>query len=224
MSGELDAILTDTRTGSSRIITVMLELLKETPKEEGGSVCRKILDAHSSMAGLQYILDALTEDTDLITLMRRFDTMNEATSRQLEKLTEGRRVTVLSRSHTVENGVLTARQITVLESAPDKEGLDTARWLETHGKETTICADAAMGHAVNETDMTVVGADALLSTGFVNKIGTLPLALTAQHFHKPFYVAAPSYKFLDEMPAIGSLFEFIPGELVTAFIDEEGVS
>src|SRR2546430_6681259 len=41
-------------------------------------------------------------------------------------------------------------------------------------------------------DKIVVGADRILRTGHVtNKIGTLPIALSAKFYEVPFYVAAP---------------------------------
>ena len=222
MSPGLDYILTDEKSGSSQIITATLGLLKKTPPEERFSLCERIIDAHPSMAGLRCILDSLTEETPLAHLTDAFKKMNDATSRHLETLTEDKTVTAISRSHTVEHGLLRAEMIIVLESAPGREGLETASWLREQGKKVKIYDDASVARAVKESDMVAVGADALLSTGFINKRGTIPLALTARHFHKPLYVAAPSYKFLDEMPVIGPLFEFVPRKLATAVIDEKG--
>jgi len=140
----------------------------------------------------------------------------------LEKIVKGKTVTVLSRSHIVERGLIKTKKINVLESKPEKEGIDTARWLEERGKNVEIYHDAFMGGAVKKCDAVVVGADSLLKTGFINKTGTLPLALTAKHLHREFYVAAPSYKFSNEYPELDKNFEFVPKELVTVFISEGG--
>ncbi len=63
----------------------------------------------------------------------------------------------------------------------------------------------------------------VLKTGFINKTGTLPLALTAKYLSKEFYVAPPSYKFIDRDVEFGKNFEFIDKEFVTAFIWEDGI-
>ena len=63
----------------------------------------------------------------------------------------------------------------------------------------------------------------VLKTGFINKIGTLSLALTTKYLSKEFYVAAPSYKFIDRDVEFDKNFEFIDKDFVTAFIWEGGI-
>src|SRR5207237_8754583 len=51
---------------------------------------------------------------------------------------------------------------------------------------------AAQMMARGAVDKILVGADRILKTGHVtNKIGTLPIALSAKFYSVPFYVAAP---------------------------------
>ncbi|MCD6467164.1 MAG: hypothetical protein J7L10_04500 [Methanomicrobia archaeon] len=219
---DLDFIVQDKRSGSSKIIKNTLKLLKKVKEEERVEICKKIVNVHSSMSGLKFIMESLRINPEIDILINKFEEMNSKTSENLEKIVEGKTVTVLSRSHIVERGLTKTKKINVLESKPEKEGIDTAGWLEEQGKNVEIYYDAFMGYAVKNCDIVVVGADSLLKTGFVNKTGTLPLALTAKHFCREFYVAAPSYKFSDEYPELDKNFEFIPKELVTLFIWEGG--
>jgi methylthioribose-1-phosphate isomerase len=107
--------------------------------------------------------------------------------------------------------------------------------------------------AGGEVDAVVVGADRIAANGDVaNKIGTYPLAVLARHHGLPFYVAAPLSTFDpdcpdgsripierrdgDEVAVVGGrrlapagvdvenrAFDVTPGELVTAYVTEEGV-
>jgi methylthioribose-1-phosphate isomerase len=107
--------------------------------------------------------------------------------------------------------------------------------------------------ADGEVDAVIVGADRVAANGDVaNKIGTYPLAVLARHHGIPFYVAAPTSSFdaatgsgadiaierrgADEVTTIGGrriapahavaenrAFDITPGDLVTAFVTEDGV-
>jgi methylthioribose-1-phosphate isomerase len=102
-------------------------------------------------------------------------------------------------------------------------------------------------------DCVVVGADRIASNGdTANKIGTYGVAVLAKHHNIPFYVAAP-FSTIDmklasgiqipieqretvemthiegirvapeDVPVLNPAFDITPGELVTAFITEQGV-
>lgn len=102
-------------------------------------------------------------------------------------------------------------------------------------------------------DCVVVGADRIASNGdTANKIGTYGVAVLARHHNIPFYVAAP-FSTIDmklasgiqipieqretvemthiegirvapeDVPVLNPAFDITPGELVTAFITEQGV-
>lgn len=67
---------------------------------------------------------------------------------------------------------------------------------------TLICDDmAASVMAQGKVDAVIVGADRIAANGDVaNKIGTLGVAVLAQHFGIPFYVAAPTSTIDADMP------------------------
>ncbi|MBO8182563.1 MAG: hypothetical protein H0Z28_07190 [Archaeoglobus sp.] len=157
----------------------------------------------------------------------------------MSKLVAGKIVTTLSRSHIVENGLVKVKKAIILESLPGGEGKDLAAWLKSREEfkgEVVLTQDAKMGYAVRESDFVVVGADSICYRGFVNKVGSLPLALISKHFGKPFVVASPSYKFLEDAGDAESaedvqlgtqleqpLFEFVDMDYVNFVVWEGGV-
>jgi len=62
----------------------------------------------------------------------------------------------------------------------------------------TLIADTMVGYVMQNrmVSRVIVGADRILATGHViNKIGTLAVAILADHFGIPFYAAAPHSSF-----------------------------
>lgn len=114
---------------------------------------------------------------------------------------------------------------------------------------TLICDDmAASVMAQGLVDAVIVGADRIAANGDVaNKIGTLGVAILAQHFGIPFYVAAPASTFdahtptgadivieqrssqevlsdpLEGVDILNPAFDVTPAALVSAIITERGV-
>lgn len=141
-------------------------------------------------------------------------------------------------------------RVIATESRPLCEGrrfVEAAAW---PGVTCVVIADAAMASAVERADVVIVGADAIAVTGaFVNKTGTLALALAAAHAGVPLYVAAETAKVdprsargvppqLEERPsseltdgwAVPShvtvwnrFFEITPGRFVEAYVTERGL-
>ncbi|RLI84308.1 hypothetical protein DRP07_01530 [Archaeoglobales archaeon] len=236
---EMREILEDRIHGSSWILSRTIKLLKKIEPGLRARVCRKISSSHPAMAGLKVLCKVLSKNP-------HFDAKNivleanKRTSENLRNLIAGKIVTTISRSHIVEEGLLEVKKTIILESKPGGEGKDVAKWLEEKGVEVEVIPDASMGYAVKESDFVVTGADSIFETGFINKVGTLPLALTSKHFGKPFIVASPSYKFLEKiekvegfaagtgsqvLKALGnSLFEFVELKYVGSIVWEGGVT
>jgi len=93
------------------------------------------------------------------------------------------------------------RKFTVycLESRPNNEGHALAFELSKKGIPSVLTTDAMMGQLLSEVNMVISGADRIYESGFVNKIGTLPLAITSKNLQIPFYVAAETDKILKEI-------------------------
>jgi methylthioribose-1-phosphate isomerase len=82
------------------------------------------------------------------------------------------------------------------ETRPRLQGTRLTAWeLQAAGISHDVIVDGAAASlmAAGKVDVVLVGADRIAKNGDVaNKIGTLSLAVNANHFNVPFYVAAPS--------------------------------
>jgi methylthioribose-1-phosphate isomerase len=92
----------------------------------------------------------------------------------------------------------------VTETRPRLQGARLTVWeLRRSGIPHTLIVDGAAPFllARGEVDAVLVGADRVAANGDVaNKIGTLGLAVAAERFRVPFYVAAPLSTFDPETP------------------------
>jgi translation initiation factor 2B subunit (eIF-2B alpha/beta/delta family) len=110
-------------------------------------------------------------------------------------LTHSRSATVFS---VIQEGVQRekVREVVVTQSYPLGEGITFSREIEELGVETRLIPDSAIGSLMPICDCVLIGADALTEKFLVNKVGSLLLALAAQHSKKPFYCAVDTFKFV----------------------------
>ena len=135
------------------------------------------------------------------------------------------------------------------ESRPYRESRRVVAALAGSAVDFVGVSDAAMAAAAAEVDLVVVGADALFRDGsFANKIGSLPLALSARYAGTPYYVATELSKLYQGDPADVAMeqrppeeladdwdlwrsgrvtvrnqfFERVPADLVTAYLTDCG--
>jgi methylthioribose-1-phosphate isomerase len=142
------------------------------------------------------------------------------------------------------------------ETRPLLQGARLTAWeLRNAGLDVTLICDDMAAYVMSKglVDLCVVGCDRVAANGDVaNKIGTLGVAILAEHFSIPFYVACPSSTFdlstptgaeipieqrgAEEVTAFGGrstapegvkalnpAFDVTPHELVSAFITEKGI-
>ncbi len=127
------------------------------------------------------------------------------------------------------------------ETRPRWQGRLTARDLIRAGIPVTLRVDSAMYLNVHDADSIIVGSDAILPEGVVNKIGTRMLALLAMIEEKPFYVVTDVFKRTKTVtlesrdprevwqhPPSGvhvenPAFDVTPHVLITAFITPDGI-
>ena len=152
---------------------------------------------------------------------------------------QGKRISVIS---TETRPLLQGSRLTAFELAHDKIPV-----------KVIVDSAAAQMMARGMVDKILVGADRILKTGHVtNKIGTLPIALSAKFYGVPFYVAAPvstidmetdpSMVVIEErnqrevlyiagrrvaprdVEALNPAFDVTPPELVTGIVTDRGVA
>jgi translation initiation factor 2B subunit (eIF-2B alpha/beta/delta family) len=106
-------------------------------------------------------------------------------------------------------------RVVVSESRPGCEGARLAAALAARGIPVSLGTDAWLWGAIDEEGLLVLGADALLPTGWVNKRGSRALALRARERGVAVVCAADTGKFLP--PALASLprsYERDPHEIL----------
>ena len=86
-------------------------------------------------------------------------------------------------------------QVFNTETRPLYQGRKTSRELARAGIKVTGWVDAAMDDAIKGSDIILLGSDAILKDGVINKIGSEAIAEIAFLRKKPVYVIADSWKF-----------------------------
>lgn len=142
------------------------------------------------------------------------------------------------------------------ETRPFLQGARLTAWeLKEDGIDVTVACDNACALLMQKgmVDCVVVGADRIAANGdSANKIGTFGVAILAQHFGIPFYIAAPlstidpatptgagipieerPYDEVatlnnlricpEDVPAYNFAFDVTPAHLITGIITEQGV-
>ena len=208
----------------TRLVSSLLSAYLRTDK--GGEGCadrllvltRRIFDAQPAMAPIITLLNHLWLKLEQVS---EFDTVRAALAAELEgmgletelrldrlaeacsdRFPEGSVILVHSYSSTVLRALLAAHEagkgIRVLcsEGRPALEGVRLAEALAAAAAPVQLCVDAALPGLVGEVDLVLVGADAVVEAGAINKIGTYPLALAARATGRPFYIAASLDKLL----------------------------
>lgn len=155
-------------------------------------------------------------------------------------------IATCSYSSTVMNALetLSPRRIIVGEGYPLGDGARCAREAIRRGFEAQLTSDESLPAAAAGADAVIIGADQVLDDGtVVNRSGTFPLALGAQHFQIPVFVVCHRIKLtgitrselrLEPCPRrdgfevsgasiYAPLFDVTPAALITKTITEIGV-
>jgi len=258
----------------TRLVSLLLSrYLRGDTTGQGGSerllsLTRRLLDAQPAMAPIITLLNHLwlkleqagESDTVRAALAAELEQMSLETELRLDRLAEtcsdrlpeGGAVLVHSYSSTVLRALLAAHEagkgIRVLcsEGRPALEGVRLAEALAAAAAPVQLCADAALPGLVGEANLVLVGADAVVEAGAINKIGTYPLALAAKAMGRPFYIAASLNKLLppslepllripdrppseiwegtlEKLKVYNRYFEITPLTMITGLITEEGL-
>ena len=81
------------------------------------------------------------------------------------------------------------------ETRPLFQGRKTAKDLSKARIKVTTFVDSAMNEAIKKADIILLGADAILKDGVINKIGSGAISTLARAHKKPLYIVADSWKF-----------------------------
>ena len=199
------------------IVNFQLRLTRDPHKdirEEIIYLSKEIIDTRPSMAPLINIMGYLIHDLDKInkniikSRLNQFNIEREKRKESLELnfrtfLEDNKKVPLkvmlISYSSTIVNLLIKNKdsnfEIYILESRPLLEGRKTAEILSQFFK-THLIVDAGMGKFIDEIDLVLIGVDSILKDGsIINKIGTFPLAITANANNIDVYAVTDSYKY-----------------------------
>lgn len=105
------------------------------------------------------------------------------------------------------------------ETRPLFQGHRTVRDTLSLGIPVTLIVDSAANFFMKECDVVLVGCDAFVPEGLINKIGTSMVALSAREHKKPLYCALSLLKFTEKC----EIEERSPSEITTEFREKRGL-
>jgi translation initiation factor eIF-2B subunit delta len=186
-------------SGAAEIERKAVDYVKEyLGKQDLFGKCYSLLSTYPSMASMWNIANfsfLYGKEAEEI-----FSKMIKANEKVIEHgsgiIKDGSTILTYSRSSTVVKILKACKNIRVIcsESRPGYEGRKLAGELSNDGIEVVFATDASLFSFLDEADMIIMGADAILEKGIVNKAGTATLASCAGEAGKDVYVAASSYK------------------------------
>lgn len=197
------------KVGGATLITQRaMEQVKKCKRSKLEKLSTQLVTAHPEMASVlvstKRCLAASDHIAEATNILKEMALADQAITQQATALCKpGDKILTHSASGNVLSALLAAHQIhgievIVTESRPMLEGRELARALSKAGIPTTLIVDALAPSLLPECKMVWVGADAVADDYFVNKIGTLGIALAAQRLEIPFYVLHDPLKILPE--------------------------
>lgn len=213
---EIRSISADAKSSATELLSRSLQILRSAAA--GGpdplaEVATELCRAQPAMAGLRTAAALAHGAADPVAALDEFATRIERAPAQIARHALGLlklrtsdgplHLVTISKSRPVEMTLrLAAAEHDVLvscaESRPAKEGRDLARTLAETGIQVDFYSDAGVGSVVPTADAVLVGADAMSSTSFINKVGTRALCALAAAVGRPAYVLVGREKILPD--------------------------
>ncbi len=217
---------------------------------------KKLLSLRPTEPMLENVLN-LAEKRSYHEILKHFDFSQLRINKNVLRLIKNQDI-IFTHCHStnVVNALIYAKkkgkhfQVYNTETRPLFQGRRTASELKKAGIKVTMFVDSAAAIAIEKenrkdkvhADKIFLGADALLSSGIINKIGSGLISELA-HFHKvPVYIIADSWKFTKKKIPIENrslneiwnsapkniriknpAFEFVPKKYLTGIVSELGV-
>jgi translation initiation factor 2B subunit (eIF-2B alpha/beta/delta family) len=261
---EIRTIASDSRSSATELLGRGLQLLR-TAADAGpdalAEVANELVRAQPAMAGLRTAAALALGTPEPAAALDAFTTRVERVPAQIARHAVGLlalrttsgplHIVTCSKSRPVEETIrLAAREqpllVSCAESRPAKEGRSLARALADAQIQVDLYSDAAISAVTPTADVVLVGADALCSTSFINKVGTGALCALAAAARVPAYVLVGREKILPDdvfgtltlrggsphevwrEPGVGvhvrnPYFEVIPLSWIAAIVTDAGV-
>lgn len=207
------SLFTDNKKGSSELVLELNSLIKTNLKKKD-LILELIKEGKKELKAFASVQNYLTEVDKLLRknplslaeYIHNYERDYEAASLKIYKkakmiLKDIESVVTLSNSGTVYNFLKMLSKekknlkVIISESRPVMEGRIMSKKLLKEGIQVELITEAMLPLYINQSDVVLIGADALLRNGnVVNKTGSRSAAIIAKHFNKPFYVLAEKVK------------------------------
>jgi ribose 1,5-bisphosphate isomerase len=254
-----DKVREDSVSGSSETAVYVLNSLhriltdNEPSREqllEFSNVLRKAKPAMAPLSNIARMIETAARSNEpdraaLLSVERVIGNERTALTRIAENATEKIEGTVLTLSYSgtvlkVLETIAKNKEIRVVvaESLPLGEGRRTAELLSGSGIDVTLISDSMVYAEARDSDLCLVGADAITPQALINKVGTYGIALASVQAGIPTFVVSSTLKIASELrpewnieqtsdgeiKVRSQIFEPTPLELIAEVITEQGSS
>jgi ribose 1,5-bisphosphate isomerase len=215
-------------------------------------ITRKLENVRPTAVVLHNCLEILRKERNLETINKLLNELNEATNKIAKiggKLLKNN-FKIMTHCHSsevlavIKKAWNEGRKISVYatKTEPKYQGIKTVKELAELKVPVTLIIDSAVNFFMPDTDIVIIGSDAIRKEGAYNKIGSMFLALSAKENKKPLYIVANTFK-LDRRNEItieersphevyhslkgvkirNPAFEKIPWKFITGVVTEKGI-
>ncbi|MBU1252270.1 MAG: hypothetical protein KJ905_01195 [Nanoarchaeota archaeon] len=216
-----------------------------------------LLESRPTEPMMQYALSLAESGESLNKILEHLkDSQDRINNQSLKLIKSNDRIFTHCHSSSVSNALVYAKkkrkkfQVYNTETRPLYQGRKTARELSKAGIKVTMFLDSAAAFAIEKqnskdkifANKIFLGADALLSEGIINKIGSYQIAELAHYNKIPVYIFADSWKFTSKKVPIeqrsinevwnkalknvkikNPAFEFVPKKYIKGIVSEFGI-
>lgn len=184
--------------GARNIAKSALDAYSLIPTKKSKNI---LLNSRPTEPMMQNVLD-MAEKIPYKKILKHFDESQNKINKNVFKLIKNNSI-IFTHCHStnVINSLIYARkngkkfEVYNTETRPLFQGRKTAKELRKAGIKITMFIDSALGVALKETAIILLGADALLKNGIINKIGSGIISKIANQEKIPIYIIADSWKF-----------------------------
>jgi translation initiation factor 2B subunit (eIF-2B alpha/beta/delta family) len=256
----LGDILRDCVSGSSTLYKKTIDLFLGNPYYHHPPrtvyAVERLIEQFPEMAVFVYLKSRLAKSSGKTIALLLQDLQSEADAelgmigRNLDRIWKSpKRIVTYSRSSVATRLILERchkiRSLLISTGAPHNEGALSAEVFADCGIRVVLCSDAALPGMIERDDLLILGADGVTEHYFVNKCGSLSLALAAREAKAVSCVVYERFKRVDsrrfsfrpkqhptrEIVARGkhhidicnAYFEKVPADLVNWFITSGGM-
>ena len=184
--------------GATNIAKAALEAYYLKPDDENRKMLLSLRPTEPMLLNVLNLIDKLPKEK----IIEHFSEAQEKINGEVNsKIRNGMIIFTHCRSTNVIKALIAAKKngkqfvVYNTETRPLYQGRMAAKELAKEGIDVTNFPDSGMLEAIKKSDIVLIGADAILGDGVINKIGSGAIAELAHNHKKNLYVVADSWKF-----------------------------